>query len=95
MVALVLAGIFYAAVKIFFSVDVIIVNGSSVYSHSEVTEACGYESGDIIFAVKKAVVEKNIIGKLPFVYSVEVKKEYPNTLVINIQDEKESFYFFT
>lgn len=93
IVALVLAGIFYAVVKIFFSVDVIIVNGSAVYSHSEVSEACGYEKGDIIFTVSKSDIEKNITGKLPFVYSVEVKKEYPNTLVINIQDEKESYYF--
>ena len=93
IVALVLAGIFYAVVKLFFSVDVIIVNGSSVYSHSEVSEACGYEKGDIIFTVSKSDVENNIIAKLPFVYSVEVKKEYPSTLVINIQDEKESFYF--
>jgi cell division protein FtsQ len=93
VVALVLVGIFYAAVKIFFSVDVIIVNGSTVYSHSEVTEVCGYEKGDIIFAVNESEIEKNIVGKLPFVYSVEVKKEYPSTLIINVQDEKESFYF--
>ena len=45
------------------------------------------------FIVVALVLAENIIGKLPFVYSVEVKKEYPSTLVINIQDEKESFYF--
>ena len=54
---------------------------------------CGYEKGDIIFAVNESEIEKNIVGKLPFVYSVEVKKEYPSTLIINVQDEKESFYF--
>ncbi|MBE6608473.1 MAG: FtsQ-type POTRA domain-containing protein [Ruminococcaceae bacterium] len=93
IVALILAGIFYAVVKIFFSVDTIIVNGSSVYSYTEVTDACGYSKDDVLFAVSKSKVQKNILGKLPFVYSVEVKKEYPNTLIINIEDEKESFYF--
>ena len=93
IVALVLAGVFYAAIKIFFSVDSIIVNGSSVYSYGEIVDACGYSKGDILFAVSENNIRKNIINKLPFVYSVEVEKEYPNTLIINVSDEKESFYF--
>ncbi len=93
IVALVLAGVFYAAIKIFFSVDSIIVNGSSVYSYSEVVGACGYSEGDILFTVNEKDVRENILRKLPFIYSVNIEKEYPNTLIINVQDEKESFYF--
>ena len=93
IVALVLAGVFYAVVKIFFSVDSIIVNGSSVYSYSEVVGACGYSEGDILFTVSEKDVRSNILRKLPFIYSVDIEKEYPNTLIINVQDEKESFYF--
>ncbi len=94
VIALIILGLmFYAVIKAFFAVDNIVVNGSTVYSKAEVSEACGYSEGDILFSVKAENIQKNIIENLPFVYSVTVEKDYPDTLIINIVDEKESYYF--
>ena len=97
IVVLVLAFMLFLVAKLFFSVDDIIVNmtvyESQNYDVNTVKETSGVSEGDILFFADKGKIEENIKNNLPFVDKVSVKKEFPNTITINIVEEKESFYF--
>ena len=97
IVALVLAAMLFLLAKLFFSVEDIIVNmtvyESQNYDVNTVKDISGVSEGDVLFFADKKKIEENIKTNLPFVDSVSVKKEFPNTVTINIVEEKESFYF--
>lgn len=97
IVVLVLIFMLFLVAKLFFSVDDIIVNmtvyENQNYDVNKVKEISGVSEGDILFFTDKEKIEENIKNNLPFVDSVSVRKEFPNTVVINIVEEKESFYF--
>ncbi len=97
IVVLVLLFVLFLIAKIFFSVDSVIVNMTTHeeqnYDVNTVRKASGVSEGDILFFIDKDEVEENIKKSLPFIDSVTVKKEFPNTLTITVEEEKESFYF--
>lgn len=97
IVVLVLFVMLFLVAKLFFSVDGIIVNmtvyESQNYDVNTVKSVSGLSEGDLLFFADKGKIEENIKKNLPFVDSVSVKKEFPSTVIINIVEEKESFYF--
>ncbi len=97
IVVLVLLFVLFLIAKLFFSVDSVIVNMTTHeeqnYDVSTVRKASGVSEGDILFFIDKAEIEENIKKSLPFIDSVTVKKEFPNTLTITVEEERESFYF--
>lgn len=97
IVALVLLAVLFLIAKTFFSIDNVIVNMTVYeeqnYDVNTVRNASEISEGDILFFADKSEIAENIKAKLPFVDSVSVKKEFPNTVIINIVEEKENFYF--
>jgi len=97
IVLIVLLLMLFLLAKLFFSVDNVIVNMTVYkdpnYDVNTVKEVSGVSEGDILFFADKEKIEENIKNNLPFVDTVSVKKEFPNTVTINIVEEKESFYF--
>lgn len=97
IVVLVLFVMLFLVAKLFFSLDGIIVNmtvyESQNYDVNTVKSVSGLSEGDLLFFADKGKIEENIKKNLPFVDSVSVKKEFPSTVIINIVEEKESFYF--
>lgn len=97
IVVLVLVFMLFLVAKLFFSVDDIIVNmtvyENQNYDVNAVKEMSGVSEGDILFFADKDKIAENIKAGMPFVDTVSIKKEFPSTVIINIVEEKESFYF--
>ena len=84
VVAVVLAIVF--GMSIFFKVDDIRVSGCSKYSAWEVAEASGVEDGMNLMSISRAQISGSIISKLPYVDTVRVGINLPDTVIIEIKE---------
>lgn len=69
---------------VFFRVKTFEVSGNVRYSQEEVAEASGVTQGDILMAVNKVRAASRILTKLPYVEQVEISKEMPGTIRIDV-----------
>lgn len=83
VVAAVLLGI-----TIFFRVRTVEVQGNSIYSPAQVSEACGVESGDNLLLINRATVAGKVKAALPFVQDVSVGLILPDTVVVKVQESQ-------
>lgn len=84
VVAVVLAIVF--GMSIFFKVDNIRVSGCSKYSAWEVAEASGIEDGMNLMTISRAQISGSIISNLPYVDTVRVGINLPDTVMIEITE---------
>ncbi|MBR6502657.1 MAG: FtsQ-type POTRA domain-containing protein [Clostridia bacterium] len=80
---------------VFFTVNKINVTGSKIYSKSDIVKASQITTDDSWFFVSEDEVEENIRTKLPFVDSVELKRDFPDKIQLIITDAKEHSYYFS
>ncbi len=76
------------AVTVFFTVEVIEVNGNQRYSAEEIIEKTGIEFGDNLLLLDKFEAVDSIREALLFVSDVEIRRSLPNKLVINVTEVK-------
>ena len=76
-----------------FSLKTIVVNGSEHYSYQQILRVGEIEKGDLIFTVSEDQLNSVLREQFAYIRSVEVKKEYPGTVIITIKEEKPEFYF--
>lgn len=74
------------AVTVFFTVEVIEVNGNVRYSGEEIIEKTGIEFGDNLLLMDKFDAVDRIRDSLLFVSDVEIRRSFPNKLVINVTE---------
>ncbi len=74
-------------VAVFLNVEEFKVNGSERYSAEQIIELVSIEKGDNIFSFKASEIEEDIKQNLPYVNSVEIKRDLPTTVEINIVEE--------
>lgn len=84
VVAVVLAIVF--GMSIFFKVDNVRVSGCSKYSAWEVAEASGVENGMNLMTISRAQISGSIISNLPYVDTVRVGINLPDTVMIEITE---------
>ena len=77
----------------FFTVDSIIVEGSERYDYTSVVEASGITEKDLVFSVSEQDVNDNLCAEFPFVKSAKIIREYPSTVIIEIEEEDPKFYY--
>ena len=82
--AVVLAIVF--GMSIFFKVETVTVSGCSKYSAWEVSEASGIEIGSNLLTVSRAQISGSIISNLPYVDTVRVGINLPDTVMIEITE---------
>ena len=87
-VSLVFTGVCFA---VFLNVETIQVNGNEKYSYEEIVALIPIESGDNIYSFSAGEAERAIMRALPYVGSVDISRDLPKTLVVDITEEK-SFY---
>ena len=73
---------------VFFKLDKIQVNGCSVYSQAQIIDEIGAQKGESLFKVNISNAEKLLVGKLPYVRSVKISRQFPTTLKVDVQEEK-------
>ena len=87
LIALITLGIM--CFTVFFPINRINVSGSEIYSKSEIVKASGLTTDDNLFVVSEKNIEQNIRKKLPYIDSVELKRNLPDAVVLTVKDAKE------
>lgn len=77
----------------FFKVDTIIVEGSERYDYGSIVKASGITDDDLIFMISVDEVEDALYENFPFIRSVKLIREYPSTVIVEIEEEVPKFYF--
>ena len=72
--------------SIFFKVETVQVSGCSTYTAWEVSEASGIEIGSNLLTLSRAQVSGNVMAKLPYVDTVRVGINLPDTVNIEITE---------
>ncbi len=78
-------------VSVFLNVEEVTVEGLEKYSYEEIIEYVPINIGDNMFSFKSKDIEADIVRALPYVGSVEIKRDLPTTVVINVIEEKPYF----
>lgn len=84
-VVLILAAVIGALV-IFFRVGQVTVQGNARYTAQEIIDVAGVKTGDNLFGVNKAQVARELLGRLPYIQSVSVRRLLPDTLSITVTE---------
>lgn len=83
------------SMTVFFNVTTIEMSGSAPkYTPSEIVEAGGVCKGDNLLRMDTDKIEENIESELIYVESAEVQKKYPDAVVIEIKECRESYNIF-
>ena len=60
--------------------------GSSYYSNEEIIRVSGVDTGDSLVLISKYDIEESIERLLPYIGNVKVKRKYPSTLKLTVED---------
>ena len=71
---------------VFFRVAEVKVVGEVVYSDEEVIAASGVKQGDNLFLIPRMQVGRKILGKLPYVREVNLRRVFPDTVMIAVTE---------
>ena len=81
------------SIFIFFKVGEIKVSGNKKYTAVQVIDASGVELGDNLFAPTALTVQHKLDKQLPYIKSVTLKHELPDTLIICVKESTAQFSF--
>ena len=86
---LIMAGVVLAVVLsmlIFFRVRTVSVVGNSYYTAEEIAAAAGTAQGDNLLTISRAKISGNILAELPYIRTVKVTRQLPDTLVLTVTE---------
>lgn len=70
----------------FLNVNSIVVSGMVQYTPEQVAEASGIERGDNLLYFNKRSTTEKIITELPYINSVEITRDLPDTLMLEVAE---------
>ena len=79
---------------VFFKITEIRVEGSSVYSQSDVVSLLSVKEGNNLIRVPVKKIEEALFTQLTAADSVTVKRDLPSTLLIQIEDGEAAFQLY-
>ena len=71
---------------VFFKVESIFVSGNSRYTPEQVIETTGIAAGDNLVRLRLGAIEANLVEQLPYIESVEVKRRFPSSVTVEVQE---------
>ena len=71
---------------VFFRVAEVKVVGEVVYSDEEIVAASSIEQGDNLFLIRRVPIGRKILNQLPYVREVNLRRVFPDTVVISITE---------
>lgn len=75
-----------AACVIFFRINEVSVSGHARYTAQEIVEASGILKGDNLVALRKGQIASTIRTKLPYIESVSLRRQLPDTVAITVRE---------
>jgi len=79
------------SLTVFFKIETIQVMGSGKYSTQEIMDLCTIAAGDNLFLIDKEKCADNLKTRLPYIYEVEIKRELPSAICINVTEATPAF----
>ena len=73
---------------VFLNVNTVNVNGNEKYSYEQIIEQVPIAIGENIYSFDSEEIEANLLQNFPYIGSVEVKRDLPTTVEVNITEEK-------
>lgn len=86
LVFIAICGAIAVALALFFKVDKVTVTGNSRYSADKIVEAAGIHTGDNMFFLNKYKASEQITTALPYVETVQIRRQLPDTLVVTVTE---------
>ncbi|MEE1393326.1 MAG: FtsQ-type POTRA domain-containing protein, partial [Negativibacillus sp.] len=83
-----LAIAFVMCYTVFFKLEKIKISGCTVYGETQIVDEIGAKKGDSLFRINISNAEKKLAGKLPYIRSVKIRRQFPTTLRVEIQEEE-------
>lgn len=74
------------SLTVFFNIESIEVEGRGRYSQTEIVATSGIAEGDNLFRIDEAKVAQQLKAKFPFIENATVKRDFPATAVIIIEE---------
>jgi cell division protein FtsQ len=79
-------------ISVFFRVNTVTVEGSSYYTQEQILETAGIETGKIIFMTSTSAAQDRLYSQMPYIYSVEIERRIPDTIVIKVNESEAVAY---
>lgn len=76
---------------VFLKIETVNINGNTRYSYEEIRELVNINEGENIYSFDAEENEEAILRSLPYIGSVEIKRDLPTTVEINIVEETPYF----
>ncbi len=75
--------------SLFFKINIISVKGEHIYTDKMIAEKSGIELGSNLFRINEEKVLQKLSKELPYIKSVSLERDLPDTLIINVESTKE------
>jgi cell division septal protein FtsQ len=75
-------------VAVFLNVKAVDINGNERYSDKEISKLVPIEIGDNMLSFDADSIEEAILQKYPYIKEVNVKRDFPTTVVVEIVESK-------
>lgn len=90
---LIVAGIgILLSVTLLFNIETITVNGDVDYKKDDIVRVSGIGQGDNLVRLDSNEAEQKILSSMIYIETVEIDKQYPSSLVINVTKCTETAY---
>lgn len=73
---------------LFFRVSEVRLENNEIYTDEQIMEQLPFAIGDNLFSFNTSEVEANLRKALPYIGSVEIKRELPAVIVVNVGERK-------
>ncbi len=81
---LIILAVLFAGCIIFFRVNTITVEGSTIYSDEQIIAASGIEEGNNLFLIQPGKASQSVISELPYIREASVNLSFPNKVRIEV-----------
>lgn len=80
------------SLTVFFNIETITVNGSSLNSAEQIIGQSGIKKGDNLFRINPEKSENLLKNNMNNIDAVQIERKFPSTLVINVTDAVPTYY---
>lgn len=74
------------SLTVFFNISEITIEGESRYTDGELIAASGVKTGDNLFCLLPANIQKAMVKTFPYIESVSIKRALPDRLIIKVKE---------
>ena len=92
LVLLIAVVITVLSLTVFFKIDTIKVNGAKKYTSQQITAVLPIEKEKNLLTIDKKGATQKLQENLPYVYSAEITRKLPSTVIVNITEPEYVYY---